>query len=147
MSRIYRYQGAIIRDHHILLIRHQEHVSGHDYWLVPGGGIEAGETEEQCVIREMKEETYLDVKVERLLLEEHWEEDRVYRGAKTFLCTPVSGKAQPGYEPEPEAASHYAIVEVGWVDLRDETKWGEAIRKDHLTYTLLKKIQAKLKEK
>lgn len=144
MSRIYRYQGAIIHNHHILLIRHKEHASSHDYWLVPGGGIEAGETEEGCVIREMKEETNLEVKVERLLLEEQWEEDDSYRGAKTFLCTPLSGEARPGCEPEPEAAMHYAIVEVRWVDLFDEASWGKKITQDHLTYPLLKKLQALL---
>jgi 8-oxo-dGTP pyrophosphatase MutT (NUDIX family) len=144
MSRVYRYQGAIIHHQHILLIRHREHASGRDYWLVPGGGIEPGETEEGCVIREIKEETHLDVKVERLLLEEYWEEDRVYQGAKTFLCTPLSGKAKPGYEPEPEAASLYAIVEVRWVDMRDESTWGDKIKSDHLTYPWLKRIQALL---
>jgi 8-oxo-dGTP diphosphatase len=144
MPRIFRYQGAILQDQHILLIRHQEHASGRDYWLVPGGGIEPGETEEQCVIREMKEETHLDVKIKRLLLEEHWKEDGVYRGTKTFLCTPVSGKAQPGYEPEPGAASFYAIVEVRWVDLQNELTWGDKIQNDHLTFSFLKKMQTLL---
>jgi len=144
MPRIYRYQGAILRNHHILLIRHQEHISGRDYWLIPGGGMEPGETEVACVIREMKEETNLNVRVERLLLQEQWEEDGTYRGAKTFLCTPISGIAQPGYEPEPEVANLYAIVEVRWVDLQNESTWGDKIRTDHLTYPLLKKIQGLL---
>jgi 8-oxo-dGTP diphosphatase len=145
MTRIYRYQGAILRDHHILLIRHQEHQSGRDYWLVPGGGLEPGETEEACVTREMREETNLDVRVERLLFEEQWQEDGgVYRGARTFLCTPISGQAKPGYEPEPEAASHYAIVEVRWVDLENEASWGQKITQDRLTYPFLKKVQAAL---
>ena len=34
------YQGAIIRDHHILLIKHTEHATSRGYWLIPGGGIE-----------------------------------------------------------------------------------------------------------
>ncbi len=62
MPRIYRYQGAIIQNNHMLLICHQEHASGRAYWLIPGGGIEPGETEVECVIREMKEETCLDVR-------------------------------------------------------------------------------------
>src|SRR4051812_25705926 len=35
-----RYQGAIIRDHHILLLKQVEHASGRSYWQIPGGGIE-----------------------------------------------------------------------------------------------------------
>jgi ADP-ribose pyrophosphatase YjhB (NUDIX family) len=145
MTRIYRYQGAILRDHHILLVRHQEHESGRDYWLVPGGGREPGESEEQCVIREMQEETNLTVRVERLLFKEHWQDDPgPYRGAKTYLCTPISGEAKPGHEPEPEAAAWYAIAEVRWVDLREEASWGEKITNDPFTYPFLKKVQAAL---
>jgi hypothetical protein len=34
MSRTTRYQGAIIQDDQILLIKHTEHESGRSYWLV-----------------------------------------------------------------------------------------------------------------
>ena len=54
MTRITRYQGAIIQDHHILLIKQSEPASGRSYWLIPGGGIEPDETEEVCVQREMQ---------------------------------------------------------------------------------------------
>ena len=47
-----RYQGAIIRNQHILLLKQIEHASGRSYWQIPGGGIEPHETEEQCVQRE-----------------------------------------------------------------------------------------------
>jgi ADP-ribose pyrophosphatase YjhB (NUDIX family) len=137
-----RYQGAIIREHHILLIRHQEHGSGRDYWVIPGGGRLEGEAEETCVIREMKEETNLDVRVERLLLDEARFPGRVYRGARTYLCTIVAGEAQPGFEPEPEAAQAYSIVEVGWFDLRDQASWSKKLRSDTITYSLLLTLQS-----
>ena len=64
-----RYQGAIIQDDKMLLIRHMEHESGRSYWVIPGGGREVGETEMACVRRELWEETNLTVHVERLLVE------------------------------------------------------------------------------
>jgi 8-oxo-dGTP pyrophosphatase MutT (NUDIX family) len=70
LNRYTRYQGAIVRNHSILLIRHRENESGRSYWILPGGGIEPGETEEDCVRWEMKEETNLDVQVSALLLDE-----------------------------------------------------------------------------
>jgi 8-oxo-dGTP pyrophosphatase MutT (NUDIX family) len=70
LNRYTRYQGAIVRNHSILLIRQRENESGRSYWILPGGGIEPGETEEDCVRREMKEETNLDVQVSALLLDE-----------------------------------------------------------------------------
>ncbi len=79
MQRRIRYQGAIVREDHILLIKHRHHADGRDYWLIPGGGIEDGETEEQCVQREMREETNLEVVVERLVLEQTaWPDDQIY---------------------------------------------------------------------
>ena len=93
-NRDIRYGGAIIRDHHILLIRHRENESGRSYWILPGGGIEPGETEEDCVRREIKEETNLNVRVVSLLLDELSHPESVYRSFKTYLC-----------EPEPEAAA------------------------------------------
>jgi ADP-ribose pyrophosphatase YjhB (NUDIX family) len=140
--RFIRYQGAIIQEHHILLIRHQERASGRDYWVIPGGGRLEGEAEETCVIRELKEETNLDVQVVRLLLDEAREPGRVYQRAKTYLCIIVGGEAQPGYEPEPEVAQAYAIVEVGWFDLRDQASWGEKVRSDANTYSLLLSLRS-----
>ena len=67
MRRDIRYQGAIVRDHHLLLIRHRDHGTGRSYWVLPGGGREGDETEEACVAREMSEEVGLAVTVERLL--------------------------------------------------------------------------------
>jgi drug/metabolite transporter (DMT)-like permease/ADP-ribose pyrophosphatase YjhB (NUDIX family) len=139
-----RYQGVILRDSKVLLIRHQEHASGRDYWVIPGGGRLDGESEEHCVKREMKEETHLDVAVQRLLLDERIESDYGLHHHKTYLCDLISGNARPGYEPEIEASQHYAIVEVGWFDLRDETTWGEKVLNDRFTYPLMRKLRVEL---
>ncbi len=144
MKRITRYQGAIIRDHHILLIKHTEHASGRSYWVIPGGGIEPDETEELCVQREMREETGLDVQVQYLLLDEPSTPGAIYRRWKTYVCHIRDGEARPGYEPEPEVAAAYAITEVGWFDLRQPATWNEQIVSDSFTYPLLQRIQAAL---
>lgn len=139
-DRSIRYQGAILQDGHILLIRHQEFSSGRSYWVIPGGGREEGETEEECVAREMKEETTLDVRVERLVLDEA-ALGGVYQRRKTYLCTPLEGTAAPGYEPEEEASSFYQIAEVRWVPLNNAEGWGEEICNDQITGIQMKKLQ------
>lgn len=60
--------GAIITDSsgHLLLIR-RGHEPGRGLWSVPGGRIEPGESDEQAVIREVREETGLTVGVGRLV--------------------------------------------------------------------------------
>lgn len=144
MNRTIRYQGAIVRDHHILLLKQTELASGRSYWLIPGGGIEPDETEERCVQREMQEETCLHVQVQHLLLDETGIPSEIYQRRKTYLCHVLDGEARPGYEPEEEFASDYAFIEVGWFDLRDPTTWNEQIVADPLTYPLLQRIQAAL---
>ena len=141
MARRVRYQGLIIKDSMVLLIRLTRHADGASYWVIPGGGIEPGESEEECVIREMKEETNLDVFVERLLIEQATIPGDAYLFHKTYLCRIVSGEPAPGYEPEPEAAAHYSISAVRWFDLEDESSWGMDLIHDKFTYPQLVKAR------
>jgi 8-oxo-dGTP pyrophosphatase MutT (NUDIX family) len=145
LNRGIRYQGAIIKDHHILLIKHREHETGRAYWIFPGGGIEPGESEEGCVKREMKEETNLNIRIMSLLLDElDYYPGTVYQRAKTYLCEPDSDKASPGIEPEPEVSGIYSIVEVKWFDLRSEANWDSLLVNDPLTYLPLQRVRKKL---
>lgn len=140
MNRVIRYQAAILRERQILLIQHREH-GGRSYWLLPGGGREDGETEEECVLREVREETGLDVQIVKLVLDTPEPPGGSYRRHKTYWCIPIAGEARPGYEPEPEVAAIYAIAAVRWLDLNDESTWGEEITRDRFTYPELKAIQ------
>ena len=136
-----RHQGAIVRDDCILLIQHRETATGRSYWLLPGGGIEDGETEEAWVVREMLEETHLEVGIERLLMEQETPNDRIYQSEKTYLCHVIRGEAAPGEEPEPEHYTVYSIAEVGWFELKDPATWGESVTPDAKTYPELVRIR------
>ena len=56
----------ICRDGEVLLVRHEK--GGRSYWLVPGGGVDAGETMVVAGARELLEETGYVVEICRLLL-------------------------------------------------------------------------------
>ncbi len=58
-----RVAAIVIKDGEILLVRHSKY--GKTYWLLPGGGVRYGETLEEAVVRELKEETNLDVVIGR----------------------------------------------------------------------------------
>ena len=60
-----RVTGVLIENNKILLVK--QNVNDKRNWSLPGGKLEQGETIEQGIIREMKEETGLDVEVVRLL--------------------------------------------------------------------------------
>ncbi len=136
-----------MRDHHILLLygREDRGDGPREFWLLPGGGSEPGESAEETVYREMLEETMLDVRIERLLLDRppHPSDSGPYKRVLTYLCTPLGGEAAPGVEPE-NPPEEWVILDVGWFDLRDEDDWGEAILKDLITYDQLVEIRRQL---
>lgn len=65
--------GVWIRDNEkVFLVRRgpAESLAGH--WEFPGGKVELGESDEECLARELKEELAIDVTVGKLLEESHY---------------------------------------------------------------------------
>ena len=144
MSRKTRYQGAIVKDDRILLLRTHRHSTGERYWLLPGGGRKTGESSRACIRREMLEETCLEVHVVKLLLDEATDFNELYTRKKTYLCIPVGGEASPGYEPEEEGGGDFEITEVRWFDLRADTGWDAEMRADPITYPAVQGVRQAL---
>jgi ADP-ribose pyrophosphatase YjhB (NUDIX family) len=61
-----RVAGILIHNDQILLVRHEK--NGNSYYLLPGGGMEYGETAAQALIREFKEEVGLSVDIGKLVM-------------------------------------------------------------------------------
>ena len=82
-------RAIIVQDGKILLT----HELNSGWWLIPGGGLEQGETPEICVIREVEEETGYLVRPLRhfLVMHEYYEE---YRYTGYFFVCEVTGKGQ-----------------------------------------------------
>lgn len=87
------------KDDKILLVRHKK--GNQKYWVLPGGRLEYGETFEECAVRELKEETGLDVEVERFLfLSEAIAPDRSRHIVNIFIkARVIGGTMKLGDEP------------------------------------------------
>ena len=100
LSRIIRplfqvFAAAVIldEDKNILLVK-STYQRFHP-WGLPGGSLEYGEHPEEAVIREVWEETGLNVCIEKLLLIHSWMPDRV---GMFYLCRITGGTFYPSDE-------------------------------------------------
>ena len=87
-----------------------------EYYVLPGGGIEENETMEQTVVRELKEEMNLDIKIIEYLGKEFIEG----RGENNFFYCEVIGNTVPqlsGEELEKVCEDNY--YEPMYIDLKD----------------------------
>jgi mutator protein MutT len=98
--------GAVIVDRgKVLLVKRRfEPLAGE--WSIPGGGVELGETLHDTVVREMREETGLDVEVgpvievfDRITRDEDGR-IRYHFVLVDYLCWPIGGDLQPGSDVE-----------------------------------------------
>ncbi len=94
-----RVSVIVLRDEQILLVRHRK--GNRQYWVLPGGRLEYGETFFECAVRELKEETGLDVEVERFLfLSEAIAPDRSRHIVNIYIkAKVVGGTMKLGNEP------------------------------------------------
>jgi ADP-ribose pyrophosphatase YjhB (NUDIX family) len=61
-----RAAGILVKDGKILLVRHEK--NNKSYWLIPGGGVDFGESVEESLIREYREEVGITIKVGPMVL-------------------------------------------------------------------------------
>jgi 8-oxo-dGTP diphosphatase len=61
-----RVAVVLLKENKILLVQHQK--KGRKYWLLPGGGLEYGETIAECAKRELREEANLHITPGDLIL-------------------------------------------------------------------------------
>jgi len=78
-----------------------QHHEGRDIWMVPGGGIEEGESSLDAAVREAKEETGLDIEFAGMAW--HVEEVNEARGQRfvNYMIGEIKGgELGLGYDPE-----------------------------------------------
>ncbi|MGH4034140.1 NUDIX domain-containing protein [Actinomycetota bacterium Odt1-20B] len=87
---------------------------GHDYAVLPGGHVEPDETLAEAAVRELREETTLIARVERVL----WTGLHNDRPATYFLMADVEGRARLS-GPEAEANAPDNRFELCWATVDD----------------------------
>ena len=115
--------ATIVNGDRILLVR--QIYKGETFWTFPGGSIEQNETPEQAAIREVKEESGVDIKIQHEILQVH--SDRINGLYYCFLAVLMNGTPILGYDPElPE--DQQELTDVRWVPIEQAKKLPEVER-------------------
>jgi len=90
-------------------------------WMPPGGGIELGESYEEAVVREVREETNMKVIHQELIgFQDIYEPDRIVRQTRSFCTVEPTGD----FISDPDGE----VSEIKLIDPKDYKKyfgWGE----------------------
>jgi 8-oxo-dGTP diphosphatase len=103
--------AAIFRDGRVLIVRRAQAPAKGIYTL-PGGGVELGETLERAVIREIREETALDIEpIELVGFRQAIARDAGGRVERHFVILPFAARYVAG-----EVSLNEELSEAHWLD-------------------------------
>lgn len=107
-------QGKILLIHRIK--------SDQEYYVLPGGSIEKGENHQQAAIREIKEETNLDITLDKLLWKIEEKVNGEVRVGYYFLAKEFTGNLRLG-GPELQRQSNSNQYLLEWVPVTNLHKY------------------------
>lgn len=99
-----RVNGLLVENDQLLLVNLQSPTRPEPFWTPPGGGVDFGETLENCLIREFLEETGLTITVDELVYVSEFVRDPWHAVEFYMRCTRVGGELVVGTDPELEAS-------------------------------------------
>ena len=106
--------AAVIRDRDRIFATERGYGDWKDWWEFPGGKIEAGESPEAALLREIREELDADIRIGRLLRTVEWDYPAFHLVLHCYLCS-LSGDGIVLKE-------HEAARWLTYTDLR-EVRW------------------------
>ncbi len=112
-----------VRSCGILIVKDQLLLVGHQFgkeedklfWSFPGGGVDFGETLQEAIVREFKEETGLTVKVGSFLFIYEYIKPPLHALEFYFKIDAAEGELILGLDPE-LPTNHQIIKEIGFFD-------------------------------
>jgi ADP-ribose pyrophosphatase YjhB (NUDIX family) len=118
--------GALVRTGTKVLLVRRRHPPNEGRWSLPGGLVELGEKAEEAAVREVKEETGLDVVLERLLdvaTDIHFDSQgrlRFHYILVDYLARPVGGEL--ALNEESSGCGWFTFAQTRRLEMSDATR-------------------------
>lgn len=121
-----RAAAVVLRNENseILLVLHRWRRGG-ESWILPGGGLNPGESPEEAVLRELLEETGLNGRNPRFLFDSTYS-----KGISSTYLVEVDPDAEAtlGLDPEDVGQEHIMLQGLAWFPLADVAELPEVKR-------------------
>ena len=129
----HRIRGAalVIQDNRLLLTKACDHITGEEFWVPPGGGVEGDESIFECARRETFEEAGILVEFDRIVylrqfIDEHLD---THHFEVFILCSSFSGElTTENKDGQPDA---YDVLEARFLsrqEMRDVTVYPDILK-------------------
>lgn len=86
--------AAIIQKENKILATKRGYGEFINMWEFPGGKIESGETKEQALIREIKEELNIEINVDKFAIDIEYQYPNFYLFMSCFMCSIKEGSIE-----------------------------------------------------
>lgn len=95
-----RVCGICIQQDQVLVVNHHALNPQSEFWSPPGGGMDFESSAEENLVREYKEETGLDIAVDKFLFVHEFLHPPLHAIELFFLVSIIAGEIKVGVDPE-----------------------------------------------
>ena len=107
--------AAIIYKDGKIFATQRGYVAYKDYWEFPGGKIEAGESPEEALIREIQEELATTIRIERFLITVEYDYPEFHLSMDCFICSILQGQLKLLEHESASWLSEEHLRDVNWL--------------------------------
>jgi 8-oxo-dGTP diphosphatase len=100
----------------VLVVQRSEKMNLPLKWEFPGGKIENGETEEECIVREIKEELDLDINVIQRLHSSFYDYPNISIELIPFVAKQVGGQISLSEHADFKYCSKDELLNLNWAE-------------------------------
>jgi 8-oxo-dGTP diphosphatase len=111
-----RVCGICVKEGKILLINHSGLNESGEFWSPPGGGLQFGETIEDCLKREFLEETNTMISIGKFLTIKEFIKPPLHAIELFYEVKIKSGNVKKGFDPEME---EQIIKDIQWMSFEE----------------------------
>ncbi len=107
--------AAVIKDGDKVFVTRRDYGDFENMWEFPGGKVEAGESKEAALIREIKEELELDINVSDFLITVEYDYPNFHLVMDCYLCNICGGKLKLNAHNDARWISIKELDTLNWV--------------------------------